>query len=129
MAVRVAIALVLVLACVMPASAHVPDEPTHPMTCGTWTYYAPGVMKRVMRDRGMTPCGECDGIAATVDQRLIGARIEVWYSGAWRGVFLVVDVGDGRNRAGLVGEVSAEVAWSWGRAGPWWGCYRRSDER
>ena len=63
-------------------------------------------------------------MAATVDQALLGKRIRVWYGGMWRGVYHVVDVGQpGRNRAGLVGEVEARVAWSWGRAGPWWGCY------
>lgn len=95
------------------------------MTCGTWTWYAPGVMDRSRRNHGIEPCADCAGMAATVDQALLGKRIEVWYAGRWRGVFQVVDVGQpGRNRAGLVGEVEAETAWEWGRAGPWWGCYR-----
>lgn len=106
------------------ASAHVPIEQTDSMTCGTWTWYAPGVMDRSRRNHGIELCADCAGMAATVDQRLLGKRIEVWYGGQWRGVFHVVDVGNGRNRAGLVGEVEAEVAWEWGRAGPWWGCYK-----
>lgn len=99
-----------------------------PMTCGTWTYYAPRVMQRVREMRGMTPCGECAGMAATVDQAHIGRRIQVWFRGAWQGVFQVVDVGDGRNREGLVGEVDYETAHAWRRAGPWWGCYRVVDD-
>lgn len=95
------------------------------MTCGTWTYYAPGVMRRVRDVRGLAVCEDCAGMAATVNQAHSGQRIEVWYRGAWRGVFHVVDVGQpGRNRAGLVGEVDFETARRWGRAGPWWGCYR-----
>lgn len=95
-----------------------------PMVCGKWTYYAPDVMRRVRETRGLAPCSECVGMAATVDQRYIGRHIEVWFAGAWRGVFHVVDVGDGHNRAGLVGEVDYATARRWGRAGPWWGCYR-----
>ena len=107
------------------ASAHVPIEQSDPMVCGTWTWYAPGVMERVQKVRGLLRCEDCDGIATTVDQRLLNGRIRIWYAGAWRGTFHVVDVGQpGKNRSGLVGEVPAEVAWEWGRAGPWWGCYR-----
>lgn len=108
------------------ASARVLDESDDPLVCGTWTYYAPGVMERSRRNHDIAPCTDCAGMAATVDQSLLGRRIEVWYSGQWRGVFHVVDVGNGNNRAGLVGEVEAEVAWSWGRAAPWWGCYREA---
>lgn len=110
----------------IPAGAAVlRDGDDTAMVCGTWTYYAPGVMERSRRNHGIAPCTDCDGMAATVDQALLGRRIEVWYGGQWRGVFHVVDVGQpGRNREGLVGEVEAETAWSWGRAAPWWGCYR-----
>lgn len=107
------------------AQAKVPDEPTEQMVCGTWTWYAPGVMDRARQNHGLGVCEDCAGLAVTVDQRYLGERIEVWYSGAWRGVFQVADVGQpGKNRRGLVGEVEAETAWEWGRAGPWWGCYR-----
>lgn len=108
------------------ASAHVPNESDDPLVCGTWTWYAPGVMDRARQNHGLGVCVDCVGLAATVDQQHLGKRIEVWYGGAWRGVFHVVDVGNGRNRAGLVGEVEAETAWEWGRAGPWWGCYREA---
>ena len=109
--------------------AHTPDETDTVMTCGTWTYYAPGVMDRSRRNHGLPACADCAGMAATVDQRLLGGRIEVWYGGQWRGVFQVADVGQpGRNRAGLVGEVEAETAWAWGRTAPWWGCYREMQE-
>lgn len=123
------IILVVLVACVLctsPAQARVMQGGDDaPLTCGTWTYYAPGVMDRVRETRGMKPCEDCAGMAATVDQQHLGARIEVWFAGAWRGVFQVVDVGDGHNRQGLVGEVGYRVAVEqWGRAGPWWGCYR-----
>ena len=94
------------------------------MECGTWTYYAPNVMRRVRETRGLSPCVDCVGLAATVDQAHLGKRIWIWFQG-WRGVYHVVDVGQpGHNRPDLVGEVPAETAWEWGRAGPWWGCYR-----
>ena len=119
--------LYLAAAGVIPAGAAVlQDGDDSAMTCGTWTYYAPGVMQRVREARGLPLCADCAGMAATVDQRMIGQRIEVWYSGAWRGTFQVVDVGNGQNRAGLVGEVEAETAWTWGLSGPWWGCYREA---
>lgn len=95
------------------------------MTCGTWTYYNPGIMQRVRSTRGMLPCVNCAGMAATVDQAHLGQRIQIWFHGSWRGVFHVVDVGNGANRPGLVGEVDHHTAVDeWDRAGPWWGCYR-----
>lgn len=94
------------------------------MTCGTWTYYADGVAERARGLHGISPCGDCAGLAATVDQGHLGKRIEVWFHGAWRGIFHVIDVGDGKNRPGLVGEVDYATAMTWRRAGPWWGCYR-----
>lgn len=104
--------------------ARVPDEPTEQMTCGTWTWYAPGAMEGVRQRRGIGQCGDCDGIAVTVNPALLGKHIRIWFRG-WRGRYLVVDVGQpGRNRPDLVGEVPAGVAWEWGRAGPWWGCYK-----
>lgn len=122
------LALVLWLWAMLTSSAHaavLQDGPDDAMTCGTWTYYAPDVMQRVRGVRGLDACEDCAGMAATVDQRHIGQRIEVWFDGAWRGVYHVVDVGQpGRNREGLVGEVDFETAMRWQRAGPWWGCYR-----
>lgn len=95
------------------------------MECGTWTYYAPDVMRRVRETRGLSPCLECVGLAATIDQSLLGRRIQIWFQGSWRGLFHVVDVGNGNNRPGLVGEVDHYTAVdAWNRAGPWWGCYR-----
>ena len=122
--------LYLAAAGVIPAGAAVlQDGDDSAMTCGTWTYYAPGVMDTARRNHGLSVCEDCAGMAATVDQRLLGGRIEVWYAGEWRGVFQVADVGQpGRNRAGLVGEVEAETAWAWGRTAPWWGCYREMQE-
>lgn len=79
-----------------------PGGPDTVMKCGTWTYYAPNVMRRVRETRGLALCGECVGMAATVDQVHLGQRIEIWFHGAWRGLFQVVDVGDGTNRPGLV---------------------------
>ena len=105
-------------------AAHDPGGENTAMVCGTWTYYATGVMERSRHNHGIAPCEACDGMAATVDQALKGRRIEVWFRGAWRGVYHVVDVGNGRNRAGLVGEVDYATALRWSRAAPWWGCYR-----
>jgi len=88
----VKIALIAILAIIYfglnfnTASAHVPVEQTDPMVCGTWTWYAPGVMDRSRRNHGIEPCEECAGMAATVDQTLLGQHIEVWYGGSWRGV-------------------------------------------
>ena len=118
--------LVLWLWAMLTSSAHasVPHDVDDAMTCGTWTHYAPGVMDRVRAVRGLDACEDCAGMAATVDRGLLGQRIEVWFRGAWRGVYHVVDVGNGANRTGLVGEVDHATALRWGRAGPWWGCYR-----
>lgn len=124
MAVRSILIAIIILATPLAAGAHVPDEPAGDMVCGTWTWYAPGVMERARRNHGLGVCEDCAGLAVTVDQQHLGKRIEVWFRG-WQGVFQVADVGQpGRNRKGLVGEVEAETAWAWGRAGPWWGCYR-----
>lgn len=95
------------------------------MVCGKWTYYNPGVMQRVRQTRQMAPCADCAGMAATVNQAYLGKRIEIWFHGRWRGLYHVVDVGDGNNRPGLVGEVDYHTAVDeWNRAAPWWGCYR-----
>lgn len=94
------------------------------MTCGDWTYYADQVAEETRSRRGMPVCADCVGLAATVDQRHLGKRIEIWFHGAWRGVFHVIDVGDGNNRPGLIGEVDYATAMAWRRAGPWWGCFR-----
>ena len=94
------------------------------MVCGKWTYYGDGVMLRVRHTRGLAPCIECVGMAATVNQAHLGQRIEIWFHGSWRGLFHVVDVGNGNNRPGLVGEVDHATAVAWDRAGPWWVCYR-----
>lgn len=126
LAIRIAVlvGIVAVLATPPIALGHVPDEPPGSMICGTWTWYASGLMARVQQRRGIAPCAECDGIAVTVDQSLLGSHVAIWFKG-WRGRYLVVDVGQpGINRSGLVGEVPAETAWEWGRAGPWWGCYQ-----
>lgn len=94
------------------------------LTCGMWTYYSPRLMESVRDVRGLTPCYDCAGLAATVNQQYIGRYIEIWFRGAWRGWYHVVDVGDGTNRAELIGEVDYATAMRWNRAGPWWGCFR-----
>lgn len=117
--------VVAVLATTGMVEGKVPDESPGDMICGTWTWYAPKKMEYV-RDvvRKLSRCDDCDGIAVTVDPAHLGKRIWIWFQG-WRGVYHVVDVGQpGHNRPDLVGEVPAETAWEWGRAGPWWGCYR-----
>ena len=68
---------------------------------------------------------ECAGLAVTVDQALLGRRIDIRHAGEWVGPFLVVDVGTGTHRAGLVGEVGFEIAMTWRIGRPWWTCYRR----
>lgn len=94
------------------------------LICGDWTYYADQVAEGTRSLRGLTACGDCVGMAATVNQKHLNRRIEIWFQGAWRGIFHVIDVGNGDNRPGLVGEVDYATAMAWQRAGPWWGCYR-----
>ena len=96
-----------------------------PMTCGVWTYYAAGVAERAQAIHGVPACAECAGLAVTVDQALLGRRIEIRHAGQWHGPFVVVDVGTGRHRPHLVGEVGYQTAVAWRIGRPWWTCYRR----
>lgn len=96
-----------------------------PMVCGVWTYYAAGVAERVQRLRGLY-CPDCVGLAITVDPAQLGRRIDIRHAGEWVGPFLVVDVGTGTHRAGLVGEIGYRTARAWRIAGPWRTCYREA---
>ena len=95
------------------------------VVCGVWTYYAPALAESVRQTRGLPACAECAGLAVTVDQALLGRRIEIRHAGQWHGPFVVVDVGTGRHRPHLVGEVGFETAVTWRIGRPWWTCYRR----
>ena len=111
---------------IIPAdAAPIPGGEDTPMTCGVWTYYAAGVAERAQAIHGVPACAECAGLAVTVDQALLGRRIDIRHAGEWVGPFLVVDVGTGTHRAGLVGEVGFEIAMTWRIGRPWWTCYRR----
>lgn len=123
--------IVLTLLClfaagILPAdAAPIPGGEDTPMVCGVWTYYAAGVAERAQAIHGVPACAECAGLAVTVDQALLGRRIEIRHAGEWVGPFLVVDVGTGTHRAGLVGEIGNRTAVAWRIAGPWRTCYRR----
>lgn len=111
---------------ILPAdAAPIPGGEDTPMVCGVWTYYAAGVAERAQAIHGVPACAECAGLAVTVDQALLGKHIEIRHNGHWHGPFLVVDVGTGRHRPHLVGEVGFETAVTWRIAKPWWTCYRR----
>lgn len=111
---------------IIPAdAAPIPGGEDTPMTCGIWTYYAAGVAERVQAIHGVPACAECAGLAVTVDQALLGRRIEIRHAGQWHGPFVVVDVGTGRHRPHLVGEVGYQTAVAWRIGRPWWTCYRR----
>lgn len=111
---------------IIPAEAGpIPGGEDTPMVCGIWTYYAAGVAERAQTIHGVPACAECAGLAVTVDQALLGRRIEIRHAGQWHGPFVVVDVGTGRHRPHLVGEVGFETAVTWRIGRPWWTCYRR----
>lgn len=113
---------------ILPAdAAPIPGGEDTPMVCGIWTFYAAGVAERVQAYRGLY-CPDCVGLAITVDQALLGAQIEIRHGGEWHGPYLVVDVGTGRHRPHLVGEVAFEVAAAWRIGRPWWTCYRVMEE-
>ena len=117
--------LVLLIAFAHPAgAAPIPGGEDTPMVCGVWTYYAAGVAERAQAIHGVPACADCVGLAVTVDQALLGRRIEIRHAGEWVGPFLVVDVGTGMHRAGLVGEIGYRTAVAWGIPGPWRTCYR-----
>ena len=110
---------------ILPAdAAPIPGGEDTPMTCGVWTYYAAGVAERAQAIHGVPACAECAGLAVTVDQALLGRQIEIRHAGEWVGPFLVVDVGTGRHRPHLVGEVDYPTAVAWRISRPWWTCYK-----
>ena len=113
---------------ILPAdAAPIPGGEDTPMVCGIWTYYAAGVAERVQAYRGLY-CPDCVGLAITVDPAQLGRRIDIRHAGEWVGPFLVVDVGTGTHRAGLVGEVGYRTAMAWRITGPWRTCYRITEE-
>lgn len=113
---------------ILPAdAAPIPGGEDTPMVCGIWTFYAAGVAERVQAYRGLY-CPDCVGLAITVDQAQLGRRIDIRHGGEWHGPYLVVDVGTGRHRPHLVGEVAFEVAAAWRIGRPWWTCYRVMEE-
>ena len=117
--------LVLLIAFAHPAgAAPIPGGEDTPMVCGVWTYYAAGVAERAQAIHGVPACADCVGLAVTVDQALLGRRIEIRHAGEWVGPFLVVDVGTGHHRPHLVGEVDYPTAMAWRITRPWWTCYR-----
>ena len=120
-----AIFVALYLFVIVPAGEAAPIWDTDDMVCGVWTYYAAGVAERAQAIHGVPACAECAGLAVTVDQAVLGRRIDIRHGGQWHGPFVVVDVGTGRHRPHLVGEVGFETAVAWRIGRPWWTCYRR----
>lgn len=108
-------------------AAPIPGGEDTSMVCGVWTYYAAGVAERVQAYRGLY-CPDCVGLAITVDRAQLGRRIDIRHAGEWVGPFLVVDVGTGTHRAGLVGEIGNRTARAWRIAGPWWTCYKTTED-
>jgi hypothetical protein len=108
----------------VPTAGAAPIWGTDDVICGVWTYYAPGVAERAQDIHGVPDCAECAGLAVTVNQALLGRRIDIRHGREWRGPYLVVDVGSGTHRPHLVGEVAFEVAADWGISAPWWTCYK-----
>lgn len=102
----------------------IPGGEDTPMVCGVWTFYADGVARRAQALHGVPDCAGCTGLAITVDRRLLGGQIEIRHGGEWVGPFLVVDVGTGRHRPHLVGEVDYPTAVAWRISRPWWTCYK-----
>ena len=80
---------------------------------------------RVRAYRGLD-CPDCVGLAVTVDRTQLGQRIDIRHAGEWVGPFLVVDVGTGTHRAGLVGEIGNRTAVAWRIPGPWRTCYKEA---
>ena len=114
-----AIFVALYLFVIVPAGEAAPIWDTDDMVCGVWTYYAAGVAERAQAIHGVPACAECAGLAVTVDQALLGQQIEIRHAGQWHGPFVVVDVGTGRHRPHLVGEVAFETAVAWRIGRPW----------
>ncbi len=69
---------------IIPAYA-APIWGTDDVTCGVWTYYAPGVAERAQAAHGIPDCADCVGLAVTVDQTLLGRRIDIRHGGEWVG--------------------------------------------
>ncbi len=119
-----AILIALYLLVIVPVSEASPIWGDDDVVCGVWTYYAPNLAERVRQTRGLPACADCAGLAVTVDRRLLGEQIQIRHAGEWIGPFQVIDVGTGRHRPHLVGEIDYPTAVAWRIAGPWWTCYR-----
>lgn len=89
------LALVALLLLPVPAAATVPEPypDLDPIASGFATYYAPGLMRTVMRNRGLD-CPECVGGIALLTCKRLGDRLWVRRAGrAPIGPLLVADCG------------------------------------
>lgn len=116
----------LYLLVVVPAGEAAPIWGDDDMTCGLWTYYAPGLAETVQQNREIPACSDCVGLAVTVARSHLAQYVDIRHAGQWVGPFLVVDVGTGNHRPHLVGEIDFQTAMAWRIAGPWWTCYREA---
>jgi hypothetical protein len=94
---------------------------------GKATYYAPGVMETVYRNRlrmaQVQPCPECVGYLAVRSCADLGRRAWVQYTGQWYGPFEIIDCAAPADlpamvQRGRVVEVAYEWALAWGISGP-----------
>jgi hypothetical protein len=101
-------------------------KPVSFVLVGVAKYYAPGVMERVARTRGMALAGYVDGVALLPCEH-VGREAWLVRPGSWppvvEGPFLVVDCAASRHYSwrvaeGDVVEVGWETARRWGMRGP-----------
>lgn len=92
---------------------------------GQATYYDPGLMERVWEARRgeITPCPECVGYAALLDEEDLGKQVWVTDGHEWVGPLLVIDCASPRHRAMLrsrewVIDLPWWLAQRWGMRGP-----------
>jgi hypothetical protein len=98
------------------------------LVAGSATFYAPGVMERVVANRltwgQVEPCVECVGYVALLEPGWIGQRVWLRRSGQPdEGPFLVVDCAAAGHREALrqrgwAVDVDWQTAQRWGMRGP-----------
>lgn len=99
------------------------SSPTQaPVISGEATFYAPGVMATVARNRGVSLDGRVGGVALNRKGDL-GRDVWLEVNGRMYGPFLVIDCAQqghykDRERLGRVVEVSGRQARKWGMRGP-----------
>ena len=98
------------------------------LVAGSATYYNPGIMDEVYRNRlawgQIAPCAECVGYVALLDADMIGQRVYLQRDGKPpEGPFLAIDTAAAGHRADLLRrgwavDVDWPTAQRWGMRGP-----------